>query len=301
MTNFEITSHELFNEPELREDVQALLRRAEESDGVAPFSEAFINGLTDPRLEHKHLLIDDSPAANVVAVAAIAPDKSVEFAVDPEARESGRGRALAEKVLGTVEGAALWAHGNLPAAAKLAESLDLKSTRRLLVMAVEGEALSASAEFSAPEGIEALDYPAAVEKYGKESVEQGWLKANNEAFSWHPEQGGWDLEQLHRGMEAEWFEPAGVLFLYRDGELAGFHWTKMVPGTVGEVYVVGLASDFRGQGLGDPLLRVGINHLVKQGADKVILYVEADNDPAVARYEELGFTIAEDHVVYQRA
>ncbi|WP_018297393.1 mycothiol synthase [Corynebacterium lubricantis] len=298
MTNFEITTHVLPNEPELRESVEAVLRRAEENDGVAPFSEAFINGLGDARLGHEHLLIDDS------SVAAVAPDGGVELVVSPELRGQGRGTHLVKQVLAEVENASLWAHGNLPEALQLAESLGLETTRRLLVMSVGGAALEQAAVFEAPDGIEALSYPQAVERFGRESVEQAWLDANNDAFSWHPEQGGWDLDQLHRGMEADWFDPNGVLFLYSGEQLAGFHWTKMHPAegsdVVGEVYVVGLASAFRGQGMGDPLLRVGLDFLVRQGASTVILYVEADNVPAVARYEDLGFAITEDHVVYKR-
>ncbi|MHA2789776.1 mycothiol synthase [Corynebacterium sp. S7] len=294
MTNFEITKHHLSTEPELRAAIEDVLRRAEDNDGVAPFSEAYINGLQDGRLGHEHLLIDDS------SLAAIAPDGGVELVVAPEVRRQGRGTQLVKKVLEEVDNASLWAHGNLQEALQLAESLGLSATRRLLVMSVGGQALEDAAVFRAPDGIEALSYPQAVERFGREAVEQAWLDANNDAFSWHPEQGGWDLDHLHRSMEAEWFDPAGVLFLYSGDQLAGFHWTKMHPDAVGEVYVVGLASQFRGRGMGDPLLRVGLEFLVQKGAKKVILYVEADNAPAVARYEDLGFVVTEDHVVYKR-
>ncbi|HZK31893.1 MAG TPA: mycothiol synthase, partial [Corynebacterium sp.] len=38
--------------------------------------------------------------------------------------------------------------------------------------------------------------------------------------------------------------------------------------------------------------------LVAGGAERVILYVEEDNAAAVKRYRALGFTVAEEHVVY---
>ena len=46
-------------------------------------------------------------------------------------------------------------------------------------------------------------------------------------------------------------------------------------------------------------MRAGLEHLAAGGSRRVILYVEADNGPAVRRYGELGFTVAERHVVYK--
>ena len=107
------------------------------------------------------------------------------------------------------------------------------------------------------------------------------------------------MERLHRAMEAEWFDPAGVQLLYEGEQLAGFHWTKRHPDGTGEVYVVGLASRHRGEGMGGPLMQMGLNHLVVEGSPQVILYVEADNVPAVKRYLQLGFKVDESHVVYK--
>ncbi|WP_257159769.1 mycothiol synthase [Corynebacterium cystitidis] len=295
MTNFQITSVQLPAVPAQQAWVKSLIAKAEAHDGVAPFSEVFLQGLNDDRLRHRHLLIADS------AVAALAPDGGVELVVDPQWRREGRGSALINEVLAEESAAQFWAHGNLPAARALAESRSMKVTRRLLVMGVEGSPLLEASQVDLPHGFAALNYTQAVERFGRETVEQAWLEANNDAFSWHPEQGGWTLSQLHQGMEADWFDPAGVLLLYHGEQLAGFHWTKVHPQGDGEVYVVGLASAFRGQGLGDPLLRIGLRYLVEQGVRRVILYVEADNQPAVARYEDLGFSIVEDHVVYQEA
>lgn len=298
MTNFEITALDVPGNPAAREQIMSLLSAAERADGVAPLSEAFLNGLSDDRLNHKHLVLGGD---KIEAVAATAPDGGVELGVDPGLRRQGRGTALVAHVLEDNAEATLWAHGNLPAAAALAEKFGLSVGRQLLVMAVEGEPLEKIAHLDAPEGYTDYSYTQAADKFGKDNTEQDWLRVNNDAFSWHPEQGGWELADLHRGMEAEWFDPEGVRLLYQGDNLAGFHWTKMHSHSEGEVYVVGLSSDFRGQGLGDPLMRAGLAHLWGKGARRVILYVEADNQPAVRRYEEMGFSVAEDHVVYQRA
>ncbi|MDY5786086.1 mycothiol synthase [Corynebacterium sp.] len=276
-----------------------LLAAAEEHDGFAAFSEAFVRGLErgDERgAGHQHL--ERRVDGALVGLAALAPDGSAELVVHPDARRRGLGKDLAAEVLRINPAAGLWAHGNLPGAQATASSLGLVPTRELYVMEISGEALIQAADVRLPEGVEALPYPEAVERYGVESVEQQWLEVNNDAFSWHPEQGGWDLKRLRDATGAAWYSPEGVWFLYEDGDMAGFHWTKQHSAGVGEVYVVGLSSAVRGRGLGTPVMGVGLKHLVGAGVNKVILYVESDNERAVRRYRALGFRVSESHVVY---
>src|SRR5438270_870098 len=68
-----------------------------------------------------------------------------------------------------------------------------------------------------------------------------WLEVNNRAFSWHPENGGWGLADLEARRGTDWFDPKGFLIARDDntGRMAGFCWTKMHPGRVGEIYIVG--------------------------------------------------------------
>jgi len=278
-------------------DRLTILAEAEKYDGIAPFSEAFLRGITED-LGHRHF--EEHSGGELAGLAALAPDGSAELVVHPAVRHRGYGAALARAVLEAEPAAGIWAHGDLPEARETARSLGMRKTRELYVMGLGGDALRAGADLTVPAGYEALNYPAAVERFGREAVEGQWLAVNNDAFSWHPEQGGWDADRLRRGMDTDWFDPDGVWFLYRDGVMAGFHWTKPHPGGVGEVYVIGLATAFRGAGLGTPLLSLGLGHLVGNGADEVILYVEADNGPAVHRYDVMGFTVKESHVVYQK-
>lgn len=296
---FSITEENLPDSPELASRLEELAEQAERVDGMAPLSEQFLNGLTDSRLQHRHLVawVDKKPCG----VAGL-DGSTAELFIAPDFRGQGYGALLYDAAAETPNLQA-WAHGNLPAAQALAHSRSLQVTRKLVVMGIGGEELAAVAR---PEDVPltALNYSESVAKWGQEFVEEQWLKANNEAFSWHPEQGGWDIDRLHRGMEADWFDPADVLFLWdTTGEsvLAGFHWTKWhaeeTPG-FGEVYVVGLASDYRGKKLGGPLLQIGLRRMVEKGAQRVILYVEADNEPALKAYERLGFKVDEEHVVW---
>lgn len=284
--------------PELLDAARALLLDAARTDGVDAFSEQFVLGLSDGRLGHRHFLAFDGE--RLLGLAAC-DDASCELVVAPGERRRGVSTALLHE-LGDRD---VWAHGNLPAARSLAEGLGRTMTRRLLVMAVEGDALQEAARFEPLDDVEALDLAESVERFGRDTVEEAWLSANNEAFSWHPEQGGWDRARLTRAQEAEWFAEEDVLFLWTVNEpvMAGFHWTKWhteeTP-AFGEVYVVGLASAFRGRGLGDPLLRLGLAHMVGKGAERVILYVEAENAPAVRVYRNLGFHVAEEHAVWSQ-
>jgi mycothiol synthase len=123
--------------------------------------------------------------------------------------------------------------------------------------------------------------------------DEAWLGVNNRAFAGHGEQGGWTIDTFHQRQQEPWFDPDGFRVLDIDGRMAGFCWTKVHTDEValGEIYVIAVDPEFHGRGLGAQLTLAGLDHLARSGITTGMLYVDADNTPAVTLYEQLGFRI----------
>ena len=115
-------------------------------------------------------------------------------------------------------------------------------------------------------------------------------------------------EDFRERTSESWFDPAGLLLAVpaeQDSDLPpllGFHWTKVhrdEDPPYGEVYVVAVNPKAAGRGLGTVLTRAGLQHLRDQGLDSVLLYVDGDNDPAIAVYTGQGFDVERTEVQYR--
>jgi mycothiol synthase len=272
--------------------VRRVVEAAAVADGSAPLDEAALLAL-------RHGLVGTALWLAGSAGLAWRHDGALDLAVDPAARGTGLGSALA--AVGTADPGPLtaWSHGDHPAAAVLAERHGFSRVRDLWVMRRPLHDLPPAGP--AVEGVEVRSF-----EVGRD--EEAFLALNAAAFASHPEQGGLTREGLEERMAEPWFDPAGFFLAWRGAELVGFHWTKVHPDDAGdrppygEVYVVGVSPLAQGGGLGRRLTLTGLEHLASRGLDEVLLYVEADNAPAVAVYSRLGFTHADPdtHVQYAR-
>ncbi|WP_434591608.1 mycothiol synthase [Streptomyces sp. A5-4] len=209
---------------------------------------------------------------------------AAELVVHPSHRGQGHGRALGSAVL-NASGKRLrvWAHGGRSAARHLAQVLGLTLFRELRQLRRPLSPLDIP-EPVLPEGVSIRTFVS-----GRDDT--AWLAVNAAAFAHHPEQGSLTQRDLADREAESWFDPKGFFLAERDGELIGFHWTKVhAEERLGEVYVVGIRPDAQGGGLGKALTATGLRHLAAAGLPTAMLYVDADNAAAVTVYERLGFT-----------
>ncbi|MFG2488844.1 MULTISPECIES: mycothiol synthase [Streptomyces] len=219
---------------------------------------------------------------------------AAELVVHPALRGRGHGRAMGTALL-AASGKRLrvWAHGGKSAARHLAQVLGLtlfRELRQLRRPLAEGAPLP---EPVLPPGV-------TVRTFVPGADDTAWLTANAAAFAHHPEQGSLTQRDLDDRIAQPWFDPKGFFLAERDGELVGFHWTKVhAAEQLGEVYVVGVRPGAQGGGLGKALTAIGLRHLAAQGLPTAMLYVDADNPAALAVYEGLGFTTHEVDLMYR--
>ncbi|MGH3769969.1 MAG: mycothiol synthase [Pseudonocardiaceae bacterium] len=264
--------------------VMGLLAAAAATDGVHPLSEAAVLRLHHPGAGLVHLLAYDSEGT-LVGYAGLderVERRGAEFAVHPGHRRRGVGGALLAALLDRVPGPLwVWAHGEHPAALQLARRAGLARRRELfqlrrgLVEPIPPRAF--------PDGV-------TLRAFVPGADEAAVVRVNDRAFAWHPEQSRWDIRGLMLREAQPWFDPKGFL-LAVDGadRLLGFHWTKVHPDGLGEVYVLAVDPDAQGTGLGGALTVAGLAHLRERGAPEAMLYVESGNAAALRTYQKLGF------------
>ncbi|MBQ1444634.1 MAG: mycothiol synthase [Renibacterium sp.] len=297
-------------------EFRALADAAEETDGHPPFSEQTLVRLrqqpTADQVRPRLLLgfVPDEPQSVPVetpgplaGVAVLLADAdgvgaTLELTVHPVFRNQGIGTALLEQLREErgFAGLRAWSHGNHAAAERLAGRFGFQPVRELLRLRLATGAATDQAPVW-PDGVRLRSFVPGQD-------EQAWLAVNAAAFAHHPEQGAMTLGDLQARMTEDWFDPDGFLLAVDDADqVLGFHWTKIHAGAnghadLGEVYVVGIAPQAQGTGLGKALTLAGIDYLHRRGLAAIMLYVDADNTAAVALYRKLGFSPWDADVMY---
>ena len=127
-----------------------------------------------------------------------------------------------------------------------------------------------------------------------------FLRVNNRAFVWHPDQSNWTRDQLNERAHEPWFDAEGFLVHEINGTLAGFCWTRVHAETatdprLGEIFVIAVDPAFHGQGLGRSLTIAGLAFLASKSIEVGMLHVEHDNNAAQSLYRDLGFVEHDSH------
>ena len=307
-------------EPDEVRQVLDLVDEVAAYDGTMPLSEHVILHLRRGGDEEvRHVLARDGDERLVgyahLDVTDLVEGPSAELAVRPDDRRSGVGRALVDELITLGHGSTssgplrLWAHGEDTGAQALATSMGFERSRVLWQM--RRSLLASLPPVELPPGITLRTFLPGID-------DDAWLTLNATAFADLPDQGRWTRADLARRTSEAWFDPTGFLIAQAsDSTLVGFHWTKVhgahhhhgpdedhdhdhAHEPIGEVYVIGIDPAQRGTGLGRALLLAGLHHLRSRGLTQAMLYVDADNGPAIRLYEGLGFTRWDTDVLFRR-
>jgi mycothiol synthase len=279
-------------------EVEHLIDRVKSADGHQPMDEhRWVDAAHGGRSEFAGLVLSEPGHDHLLAYAQVTQGSkswAIDLVIDPHHRYDAL--TIAPRLLGEAadlirsEGGGhvhYWVYEPTEAHTRIAQAVGLEPGRDLWQMRVP-----LPLPDHVTDGAGGLD----TRPFVPGQDEDAWLEVNNAAFDWHPEQGGWTLDDLRSREQEAWFDPGGFLVHEREGRMAGFCWTKLHPAdegrdqALGEIYVIAAHPDFHGLGLGRALTTAGLEHLAAS-VDVGMLYVDADNAPAVGLYRKLGFEV----------
>ncbi|WP_405216028.1 mycothiol synthase [Agrococcus sp. Ld7] len=253
------------------EPVEALGAACLAEDGTPPFND---QALVELRRGERRA-IGDADALAVISDT----EREVELAVHPEHRGRGLGTALVTRLTEELGDFEAWAHGDLPAARAIAERFGMAHVRSLLQLRAPVPAATTDDD-RLPEGTRAYEPGDA----------SALLALNAASFASHPEQGRMSPSDLEARMAEPWHDDANLIVLPGQSGLDAFTWVKPDGSSdVAELYVLGVSPDAQGAGLGRRMLDATFVRMRAVGATAAHLYVEGDNEAALALYRRSGF------------
>jgi len=285
--------------PDQQAGVLALIKSATDHDQIPPISDHILLHLRHGGDKaDSHLVITENE--KIIGYAHLdqtdlVAGPAVELVVDVEHRQSGIGSQLiseAIKICG--QRVRLWSHGDLPAASKLAIANNFIKVRTVIQM---------SKSLGEITPISDIDNAITIRTFLPGLDSDNWLALNNKAFTNHPEQGNWSINDLNLRLKEDWFDEKGFFIAEKDNQIVGATWTKIHGATshqhdgedshdhpaIGEIYIIAIDPSYSRLGIGKALTTTALNYLKYQGLNHVILYVDEENKAAINLYQSLGF------------
>ncbi|WP_167143249.1 mycothiol synthase [Canibacter zhoujuaniae] len=281
--------------PEVKVAVTAAIKAAENAGEAIPFNDDSLRNL-DTRTVFttaESVQTESGSAPAGVAVAWVTADKTrleAELFVHPEVRRQGLGARLtaALRNYASENKAALhlWAHGESEAATAFLGALGASRMRQLLKMSTP---LAGWASCSADAHVDELEKSGfAVASFNYERDASDWVALNSKVFADHPEQGAVTLAALERYTQTDWFDATAFFLVRQEGRLLAYAWLKLTSSEA-ELYVLGVAREIAGRGLGKKLVELAKAVAAERGYAELTLYVEGDNAPALRVYNSQNF------------
>ncbi len=144
-----------------------------------------------------------------------------------------------------------------------------------------------------PEGIRTTPFTA------DDHVFAEWTACYNEAFAARFPSHIATVDEARAIAASSRFRPDGLRLAWRGGRCVGFCRNGLLPDG-GEVDVLAVRPDAQGEGLGRALLRWGVAWLTGQGAARIHLLVDGENDAALGLYRSEGFAVRRTRRLWSR-
>jgi mycothiol synthase len=144
-----------------------------------------------------------------------------------------------------------------------------------------------------PEGVEVRRFDSSDRDF------ELWVDVFNRSWREHDHPVLATVPDMRRHQAGGMLEPALMHFAMLAGEPVAFLRLALHP-TRGEIAVVGVVPEHRGRGLGRALLRLGCRRLLDQGATRVTLFVDGENERALGLYRKESFEVIRTRQLWSR-